>query len=39
MILLLTLVGVVAFRETLNGYEILGMILAVASLVLLLRFA
>ena len=39
MILLLTAVGVVAFRETLNGYEVLGLVLAVASLFLLLRFA
>jgi small multidrug resistance pump len=39
MILLLTAVGVVVFRETLNGYEVLGLVLAVASLFLLLRFA
>ncbi len=39
MILLLTVVGVVGFRETLHAQEILGLILAVASLFLLLRFA
>jgi len=39
MILLLTGVGVVFFRETLNYYEIAGIVLAVASLVLLIRFA
>ena len=39
MILLLTGIGVVGFRESLNGYEILGLILAIASLFLLLRFA
>ncbi|HEV8060514.1 MAG TPA: hypothetical protein VGP68_11600 [Gemmataceae bacterium] len=39
MIILLTGIGVVGFRESLNGYEILGLILAVVSLFLLLRFA
>lgn len=39
MILLLTGIGVVVFREPLNGYEILGLILAFASLILLVRFA
>jgi small multidrug resistance pump len=39
MILLLTTVGVVFFRETLNYYEIAGMVLAFVSLVLLMRFA
>jgi drug/metabolite transporter (DMT)-like permease len=39
MILLLTAIGVVFFRESLNYYEIAGLILAVASLVLLIRFA
>src|SRR3954453_13261665 len=38
MVLLLTAVGVVAFKEPLNGYEILGLIMAVASLLLLTRF-
>ena len=39
MILLLTSLGVVFFRESLNYYEIMGIVLAVASLVLLVRFA
>jgi multidrug transporter EmrE-like cation transporter len=39
MILLLTGVGVVTFRESLNAYEIAGLVLAIASLVLLIRFA
>jgi small multidrug resistance pump len=39
MVLLLTAVGVVLFRESLNYYELAGIILAVASLVLLMRFA
>ncbi len=39
MIVLLTGVGAVAFRETLNAYEVAGLILAVASLILLVRFA
>ena len=39
MILLLTTVGVVLFRETLSGYEIAGLVMAIASLVLLVRFA
>jgi drug/metabolite transporter (DMT)-like permease len=39
IMLLLTAVGVVAFRESLNLYELIGIILAVASLVLLMRFA
>ncbi len=39
MVLLLTTLGVVAFRESLNYYEITGIMLAVASLVLLVRFA
>jgi small multidrug resistance pump len=39
MILLLTAIGVVFFRETLNYYEIAGLILAIASLFLLVRFA
>jgi small multidrug resistance pump len=38
MVLLLTVVGVVAFKESLNGYEIAGIVMAVASLVLLMRF-
>jgi drug/metabolite transporter (DMT)-like permease len=39
MILMLTGIGAVAFREPLNGYEIAGIVLAVASLILLMRFA
>ncbi len=39
MVLLLTAIGVVLFRESLNYYELAGIILAVASLVLLMRFA
>ena len=38
MVLLLTAVGVVLFRESLNYYEVAGIILAIASLVLLMRF-
>ena len=30
MVLLLTAVGVVAFKESLNGYEIAGLVMAVA---------
>ena len=39
MILLLTTIGVVLFREPLNRYEIAGLAMAVASLFLLIRFA
>jgi len=39
MVLMLTLTGVVLFREPLTAYEVVGLILAVASLVLLFRFA
>src|SRR5262245_19929986 len=39
MVLFLTAVGVIVFRETLNAYEIAGLVLAIASLVLLMRFA
>ncbi len=39
MILLLTVIGVALFRESLNYYEMAGIGLAVASLVLLMRFA
>jgi drug/metabolite transporter (DMT)-like permease len=39
MILLLTAVGVVAFRESLSYAEVAGIALAVAALVLLMRFA
>jgi drug/metabolite transporter (DMT)-like permease len=39
MILLLTGIGVVFFGETLGRYEILGLVMAIGSLVLLMRFA
>ena len=39
MVLLLTTIGVVFFRESLNYYEIAGLIMAVDSLILLVRFA
>jgi small multidrug resistance pump len=39
MILLLTTVGVVMFRESLNYFEWAGIALAIAALVLLMRFA
>ena len=39
MVLLLTAIGVVVFRESLSRYEVAGIVMAVASLVLLMRFA
>ena len=39
LVLLLTAIGVVLFRESLNSFEVIGIVLAVASLVLLTRFA
>jgi small multidrug resistance pump len=39
MVLLLTAIGVVFFRESLNSYEIAGLVMAIASLILLIRFA
>jgi drug/metabolite transporter (DMT)-like permease len=39
MMLLLTAIGVVLFRESLNYYEMVGLVLAFVSLVLLIRFA
>lgn len=39
MILLLSVIGVVGFRESLSGYEIVGILMAIGSLVLLVRFA
>ena len=39
MVLLLTAMGVVVFRESLNGYEVAGLVMAVASVILLTRFA
>ena len=38
MVLLLAVVGVVGFKESLSGYEIAGIAMAMASLVLLVRF-
>jgi small multidrug resistance pump len=38
MIVLMTAMGVLIFRESLNGYEIVGLVLAIASLILLTRF-
>jgi multidrug transporter EmrE-like cation transporter len=39
MILLLTGIGAVAFRESLSAGEIAGLLMAIGSLVLLMRFA
>ena len=39
MILLLTAIGVVGFKESLSGYELTGLAMAIGSLVLLVRFA
>jgi drug/metabolite transporter (DMT)-like permease len=39
MILLLTGIGSIVFKEGLNAYEIVGILMAVGSLVLLMRFA
>ena len=39
LVLLLTAVGVLLFRESLNYFEVIGIVLAVVSLVLLMRFA
>jgi small multidrug resistance pump len=39
MILLLTAIGAIAFRETLTARELIGIAMAVVSLVLLMRFA
>lgn len=39
MMLLLTAVGVVFFKESLSYYEIAGLVMAIASLVLMMRFA
>jgi len=38
MILLLTAIGVTLFRETLDWYEVAGLLMAVAALILLVRF-
>lgn len=39
MILLLTCTGAVFFRETLNTQEVVGILMAIGSLILLVRFA
>src|SRR5262245_23105063 len=39
MILLLTAIGVIFFRESLNRFEVAGIVLAIAALLLLMRFA
>jgi len=39
LIILLTLIGVFVFDESINRYEILGIILALAALILLIRHA
>ncbi len=39
MILLLTAIGAIGFRESLNADEVVGLLMAVGSLVLLMRFA
>lgn len=39
MILLLSTIGVLRFNETLSLYEIVGILMAIGSLVLLMRFA
>jgi drug/metabolite transporter (DMT)-like permease len=39
MVVLLTAVGVGVFRESLNYYEMAGVVMAIAALILLVRFA
>jgi hypothetical protein len=39
LVLLLTAIGVVLFQESLNYFEVIGIMFAVVSLVLLMRFA
>ena len=39
MILLLTCIGAVVFRQPLNAYEVVGLGMAIGSLILLMRFA
>ena len=39
LVLLLTAIGVVLFQESLNYFEVIGIVLAVMSLVLLMHFA
>ena len=38
-IVLLTAIGLVGFKETLNLYEVAGIVMAIGSLLLLMRFA
>jgi drug/metabolite transporter (DMT)-like permease len=39
MVVLLTAVGVVIFREALSYYEVAGLLMAIGALILLVRFA
>ena len=39
MILLLTSIGGIVFRQPLNAYEVVGLAMAIGSLILLMRFA
>ena len=39
MVVLLTAIGLLFFHESLNYYEIAGLVMAIASLILLVRFA
>ena len=39
MIVLLTCIGAVIFRQPLNTYEVIGLVMAIGSLILLTRFA
>jgi multidrug transporter EmrE-like cation transporter len=39
MILLLAVIGVTVFREPLPPYEVVGLLMAIASLILVIRFA
>ena len=39
LVLLLTAIGVVLFQESLNYFEVIGIVFAVVSLLLLMRFA
>ena len=39
LVLLLTAIGALLFQESLNYFEVIGIVLAVVSLVLLMRFA
>jgi drug/metabolite transporter (DMT)-like permease len=39
MVVLLTAIGALVFRETLTAYEIAGVLMAIGSLILLVRFA